>query len=241
MSPFDQSNTAGSPADDEFRPTANVSIQESAVSDGRIAPRVSRPPLEFLAWGMGHSEQWRDHTFGHWNAGGPALESGEVVTSPNISEKPALRAAPTPRIEEVWVPALQNRTARRMWASRRLPRTETAQLLSKWEGEVVKIADGNFTAHLYDSKYPNVMEVAEFEIDSEVSVDDRSALKLGARFYWYIYVEDVGPRRESTSLLWFKRGRRAAAPTPEDIAEVDEMWRTFGWDNEKMVDPASSR
>ena len=80
------------------------------------------------------------------------------------------------------------------------------RLLQQWEGTVVEIAKGEFTAELRDLTEPaSGREEATFDI-ADVSADDRPLLALGAVFHWRIgYRTSAAGQRERCSLLDFTR------------------------------------
>ena len=83
---------------------------------------------------------------------------------------------------------------------------EKFRVLAGFEGTVREVAETYFVARLTDlSNGSQVEEEAEFPFE-EVPVGDRSLIRLGAMFYWYIGIEEK-PYGQITraSLIRFKR------------------------------------
>ena len=91
-----------------------------------------------------------------------------------------------------------------------LPKATTSFIvLQKWEGEVIEIneKEATFKASLIDKtkKDKYIVEEAEMYIE-DLSKDDKTLLKIGSRFYWYIgYLDDKNGQRTKVSHIYFVR------------------------------------
>lgn len=102
-------------------------------------------------------------------------------------------------------------------------------VLNKWQGQVLTVEGGVFTARLYDLAKPNLVEIAEFSV-GEVPASDRTSVLPGAIFYWYILLDQKSGRSLPTSLLWFRRGGKLSKEAfASNIRVLDDMWASFGW------------
>lgn len=78
-------------------------------------------------------------------------------------------------------------------------------VLQKWEGVVTAVNGAAFGSRLIDLTGARADQEAEISIN-EVSPRDRSRLKLGAVFYWYIgYRDEPNGDRERASRIRFRR------------------------------------
>jgi len=107
---------------------------------------------------------------------------------------------------------------------------EKAVILNKWEGQIAKVTDREFVANMHDLQRPDIIEIVRFGKD-EVGDDDISLLREGAIFYWYVLSHTDSSRfRQTASRIWFQRkGRLSEEDYRRELDKVDEIWRTFGW------------
>jgi hypothetical protein len=108
--------------------------------------------------------------------------------------------------------------------------TVTSRPLQQWEGVVVFVEANGFDAILTDLTESNrPKERTHFSL-GEVLPDDRSLLKVGAVFYWFIGCEISKSRQRN--LVSSLRFRRLPAWTKSEIEAVrrdaDEMERLLG-------------
>lgn len=76
--------------------------------------------------------------------------------------------------------------------------------LQKWEGSVLSVSSGSFTARLVDQN-GGVDEEAEISLE-EISPQDRPLVEPGAVFYWHIgYIDLVSGQRRRASEIRFRR------------------------------------
>ena len=85
-------------------------------------------------------------------------------------------------------------------------KTNSSQILCKWEGAVARISGDTFIGRLKD-----LMDEKDSEHEAEFTIDDlqegdKELLEVGSIFYWYIgYMDTVGGTRTRISLLRFQR------------------------------------
>jgi hypothetical protein len=129
------------------------------------------------------------------------------------------------------VPFLRNRHEKRAWRAQRRRTIAKAILLNKWQGMIQEVFQDRFRANLFDLNHDNVFETAEFSF-SEVAADDRSLIREGAVFYWYIlYLDSETGDRDRVSRIWFRRsGRMSKDEYSRALERVSDVWRSFGWE-----------
>jgi hypothetical protein len=129
------------------------------------------------------------------------------------------------------IPFLRNRHERRVWRAQRRRTIAKAVLLNKWQGMVQEVFRDKFRANLFDLNQNDVFETAEFAF-SEVSSDDRSLIREGAVFYWYIlYLDSETGDRDRVSRIWFRRsGRMSGDEYSQALERVSDVWRSLGWE-----------
>lgn len=79
--------------------------------------------------------------------------------------------------------------------------SETREMLNEWDGYVEAIEGDAFSAVLYDTKRPDLIEVAEFPLAS-LSAFDRARLQIGSYLKWDIFKTKAG---EVKSRIWLRR------------------------------------
>lgn len=105
------------------------------------------------------------------------------------------------------------------------------EILQEWEGSVLEVSEETILVRLIDKTNPSTEEVlSELNFD-ELSDDDRSRVREGSVFSWYIgYLTERGTRFRVSQV----RFRRLPAMTAGDIqraqAEAREVLSDLGWD-----------
>jgi len=96
---------------------------------------------------------------------------------------------------------------------------------------VQEVLQDGFRANLFDLNRNDVFETADFAF-SEVASDDRSLIREGAIFYWYIlYLDSETGDRDRVSRIWFRRsGRMSNDEYSQALERVSNVWRSFGWE-----------
>ncbi len=126
---------------------------------------------------------------------------------------------------EADAPQLVVRPAPRPAAWRSVSRT--FELLQQWEGTVLTVEDGEFTARLADlTVLNNPLEEATFSV-RDVSPCDRPLLESGAVFYWSIGYEitEYGMHRRVSTI----RFRRLPAWTRHDVESARREAEGLSW------------
>ena len=99
------------------------------------------------------------------------------------------------------IPFLRNRHERRAWRAQGRRTIAKAIILNKWQGMVQEVLQDGFRANLFDLNRNDVFETADFAF-SEVASDDRSLIREGAIFYWYIlYLDSETGDRDRVSRI----------------------------------------
>jgi len=93
--------------------------------------------------------------------------------------------------------------------------------LQEWEGYVVEIHDGYFSADIADTASGTNSITGNVEIDlQELSMEDRKMLAVGAVFRWSIGYDDTnGPRRRVSQVVF----RNLPIWTKSEIESVDSL------------------
>ncbi|HYP55189.1 MAG TPA: hypothetical protein VEQ41_02655 [Solirubrobacterales bacterium] len=107
------------------------------------------------------------------------------------------------------------------------PTGEAFIALQRWEGIVTECGDETFIAQLTDLTEPGPREEVELPI-SDVALEDRDLVEVGAVFYWSIgYKDEADGQRVKASTLRFRRlpvwsesELIAARGRAEDVARV---------------------
>src|SRR5439155_16079122 len=115
---------------------------------------------------------------------------------------------------------------------------EHAVLLNKWQGQVLDVSGNRFSAVLLDLNTSDLTEFAEFSFN-EVSEDDIGLVRPGATFYWYIFSQTkVNGKINRETSIWFRRSARMNTEVySEALKKVNDVWRTFDWDNQSSNSP----
>jgi len=110
-------------------------------------------------------------------------------------------------------------------------KTNSSQILCKWEGVVDRINGDSFWGKLKDLTVDTAyINEAEFSID-DLQEGDKDLLEIGSVFYWYIgYITTFGGTRTKVSLLKFKRLPQWQKNKIKDIDEkVKDLMERLKW------------
>lgn len=100
-----------------------------------------------------------------------------------------------------------------------------------WIGYVIKLTDDSFTAKLEDQNNPTTYELAEFDIEDDVSEGDLELLKPGAVFYWSVGFANQNGQQIKQSFIRFKRALIMDESDFDGLMnKADELYDSINWD-----------